>query len=162
MSEMKLSSAAEPVGYVKITLDYGDRKEVFYQESEKNIFTRASRLRLLQSLYVDGQVSDPIKTLKVGVGGSIDPDGLYPKVASISQTDLNDVVLEITATKSINEANLSVTYLADVDKSQCNGMLINEVGLFTELGMLSNVKNFVRIPKTADFAIHFEWTLRLL
>lgn len=159
-STVKVHDGLGMEGIVKISKCYrdGHREEV----GEFNMFVKASRVRMLRALYSTNISPDPIVTLKVGTGGSIDPDGLYPRSPSLTQTDLVSPIISMPVVSDPDEDAMTVTYLADVDYSEGNGEQINEVGLFTQSGALSNVKNFLRIPKTADFSIHFEWILRIL
>lgn len=127
---------------------------------ETNLITLASKQILLSGLYTPGLVSDPISTLKVGTGGCIDPQGLFPKTEDPNWSNLNTPLLTVTTAYTTNPSVPSVTYLADLDQGTGNGSLITEAGLFKVSGSMFNVKCFPGIPKTAEFALHFEWTIK--
>jgi hypothetical protein len=127
---------------------------------EKNLITTPAKQALLSVLYLSGVVSDPITQFRVGTGGAIDPQGLYPKQEDPTQTGLITQVYSVATTYILGSTDVSVTYLADVDQSSANGSLITEAGLFKASGLIFNVKNFPAIPKTSEFSIHFEWTIK--
>jgi len=127
---------------------------------EENLITLASKQVLLSGLYVPNLLSDPINALKVGIGGSIDPQGLFPKTEDPSWSNLNTPLMSVTTAYTTNSAVPSVTYLADLDQGMGNGSLITEAGLFKVSGAMFNVKCFPGIPKTSEFTLHFEWTIK--
>lgn len=151
-------SGAEAHGHLKVTLIYKNREETILDE--KNVITLQGKLRLLETLYVGG--SNPtIRTLRVGSGGTIDPDGKFPKPVGSNLTGLFNQIQSVPVAYSIDATYPSVTYVADVDPTLCNGYLISEAGLFFADDMMFNIKTFPGIPKTVDFSIHFEWTIRI-
>lgn len=136
-----------------------EREEVF---KKKNLITNVSKAKILSGVYLPGIVSDPIVALRVGSGGGIDPQGLFPKPEDANQTDLVTPVLTIPTIYVLSTTNISVKFLADIDQSQSNGTLFTEAGLITASGVLWNIKNHPGIPKTSDFSIHYEWSIRFL
>ena len=136
----------------------GSRELVFEQ---KNLIVLTAKQVLLSSLYVSNQLSDPVINLKIGTGGCIDPQGLYPKPISAAMTSLFTPLLNITTSYTINNAEPSVTFIADVDQGTANGQLITEAGLYKASGNMFNIKTFPGIPKTSEFSIHFEWTIEM-
>jgi hypothetical protein len=148
-------------GFLKIfKVPNGGQKYLVFEE--QNLITNASKQLLLQSIYLPDIVSDPISNLQVGVGGTIDPDGLYPKLEDPLQTSLTIPILAVPVIAVPDLPNLLVTFVADLDQSQGNGSLITEVGMFKESGNIFNIKNHPGIPKTAEFSIHYEWTIKFL
>lgn len=135
------------------------REEIF---KKKNLITNVSKTKILSGVYLPGIVSDPIVALRVGSGGGIDPQGLFPKPEDANQTDLVTPVLTIPTIYVLSTTNISVKFLADIDQSQSNGTLFTEAGLITASGVLWNIKNHPGIPKTSDFSIHYEWSIRFL
>ncbi len=153
------SDITEFVGVISAykVFDNGESEKVF---ELKNLITTAAKQYLLSGLYMTGIVSDPITAFKVGTGGAIDPQGLYPKQEDPLQTNLIVPVYTTTVTPVPGTTDVSVTFLADIDQSSANGSLITEAGLFKQSGAIFNVKNFPAIPKTSEFSIHFEWTIK--
>jgi hypothetical protein len=148
-----------PVGTLSAFAVYEDgRVDKLFEE--KNLITTPAKQALLSVLYLPGVVSDPITQFRVGTGGAIDPQGLYPKQEDPTQTGLITQVYSVATTYILGSTDVSVTYLADVDQSSANGSLITEAGLFKASGLIFNVKNFPAIPKTSEFSIHFEWTIK--
>lgn len=127
-----------------------------------NLITRPAKLYLLSSLWDGGVVADPVNALKIGTGGAIDPEGRFPKPEDPEQTDLITPLLSVATSYVVYPNDVKVTYLADLDKSEGNGLLITEAGLFKQSGNIFNVKNFPAIPKTAEFGLHFEWSIKAI
>lgn len=153
------SETAEFTGTLLAYGKYADGRIVNFFE-EKNLITTPSKQFLLSGLYLAGIVSDPITQFRVGTGGAIDPQGLYPKQEDPVQSGLIAQVYSTPTAYVVGSSDVSITYLADVDQSSANGMLITEAGLFKASGLIFNVKNFPAIPKTSEFSIHFEWTIK--
>lgn len=148
-------------GHLKIYKQFDDGiKELFFEED--NLIVKASKIFLLSGLYLGGIVSDPLNLLKVGIGGSLDPQGLYPRPEDPSQTDLISPIVSVATVSVPDNTNVAVTFLADVDKTQANGQLLTEVGLFRTTGAIFNVKNHPAISKTSDFTVHYEWVIKFL
>lgn len=135
----------------------GSREKVF---EKKNLIVKAARLYLLSGLWNKDVVADPIANFKVGIGGCIDPKGLYPKTEDPTQTNLVTPILTTPTSYVVYEDEVKVTFLADVSQSEGNGQLISEAGLFKVSGLIFNVKNFPAIAKTSEFGLHFEWSIK--
>jgi PhoPQ-activated pathogenicity-related protein len=158
---MKILDKTSLNGRLEIYKAFADgSKELVWEED--NLIVKAAKQFLLSGIYAPGVVSDPITSLKVGTGGNIDPEGLYPKPEDPLQTDLITPALTISTIYVTDVPNVKVTFLADVDQSQCNGSLLTEAGLFKVSGAIFNVKNHPGIPKTSDFSIHYAWTIKIL
>lgn len=157
-SGVSLFCGARPVGHLKVSLVYPNRQETVIDE--ENVITLQGKLRLLRTLYL-GQANPTISTLRVGSGGTIDPEGRFPRPATADLTALFNQVQSIPVTYSLDETYPSVTYIADIDPTLCNGLLISEAGLFFGDNVMFNIKTFPGVPKTVDFSIHFEWTIRI-
>jgi hypothetical protein len=133
---------------------------------EENLITLASKQQILSYIHTIG-TTDPIDGLKVGTGGTIDPQGLFPKEEDQNWVDLNNPIASIGVAgivpigKVVDNSIPEVTYLADIDQSTANGSLINEAGLFKVSTEIFNVKTFPAIPKTSEFSLHFEWVIKL-
>ena len=147
-------------GDIKVELHYNDGRIVTHCD-EKNIVVLTAKQALLSYIYTSGQTSDPINSLHVGTGGSIDPQGYYPKPVSQNMTQLYNELTQIPTTYSIDNTVPSVTFIADVDQGTAIGAQINEAGLFKTSGLMFNIKTFPAINKTAEFSVHFEWTIKL-
>lgn len=157
---MKIRSSWEMVeGELGIwkTFSDGTREEIFYK---KNLIIRVAKLHLLSALYDPAFVQDRITTFKLGTGGSIDPEGRFPKPENADQTDLISPQISVATSYVEYPLDVKVTYLADLDQSEGNGLKINEAGLFKESGKIFNVKNFPAVPKTSEFGLHFEWSIK--
>lgn len=146
-------------GVLKAERVYPDgRRELVFEE--KNLIVLTAKQVLLSSLYVANQLSDPIVSLKIGTGGTIDPEGLFPKPISQAMSSLFTPLLNVPTSYTINAAAPSVTFIADVDQGTANGSLITEAGLYKASGNMFNIKVFPGIPKTSEFSIHLEWTIQ--
>ncbi len=160
-SVMKTSDDVAAVGILGISLGFeGGRKEKIFEE--KNLIVKNAKRFLLSGLYLPAIASDPIINLKAGIGGNIDPAGLYPKPEDPDQTDLITPVITIPTVYTLDVPNIVVTFLADVDQSQANGQQLTEVGLFKATGAIFNVKNHPGINKTSEFSVHYSWAIRFL
>lgn len=157
---MELKSKVFMRGVPRIELVYPDGTRVLHYEEENVIILTAKQV-LLSGLYLVGQTSDPITTLWVGIGGTIDPDGQFPKPVSQTQTGLFTPLLSVSTSYTVDNTMPSVTFIADLDQSTANGSLITEAGLFKKSGLMFNTKTFPGIPKTTEFAIHFSWTIEM-
>lgn len=155
---IRMSSGMDAQGILSISLVYSDRT-VKVMEKE-NLVVRGGKLRLLRALY-QGDASSPIATLRVGNGGTIDPNGQFPKTVGNDQAGLFNQVESVGVSYNVNEERPYVTYIADIGPDLCNNLLISEAGLFFGDGEMFNIKTFPGIPKSLDFSIHFEWTIRI-
>ena len=148
-------------GYLSAQKVYEDgRIEPVFTE-KKNIIVLTALQSFLSGLYLSGQTSNPITTLWVGTGGTIDPAGQFPKPVSQSLTGLFDPLTSVATSYTVDNATPSVTFLAALDQSTANGALITEAGLFQASGSMFNINTFPGIPKTSEFAINFQWTIEL-
>lgn len=136
----------------------GSKETVFH---EKNLIMLASKQRFLAIAYADSGSWDPITTLHVGIGGTLDPEGLFPKAVNHSLTTLFSDILPVPTHFEVNNSIPSVTFIADLDQGMGNGKKITEAGLFTRTGSLFNIKTFPGIDKTSEFNLHFEWTIKV-
>jgi hypothetical protein len=157
---MKIRSGWEVVegtlGAWKVFPD-GTKEEIFLK---KNLIIRLAKLHLLSALYNPSFVQDRITTFKLGTGGAIDPEGLFPKPENAEQTDLITPQISVQTSYVEYPLDVKVTYLADLDQSEGNGLKITEAGLFKASGAIFNVKNFPAVPKTSEFGLHFEWSIK--
>jgi hypothetical protein len=147
-------------GVIRIERHYpnGDVELVIEKE---NLITLPAKLDLLTSLYSPSVIPDPIYQLKVGTGGTVDPEGFYPKAVNSSLTDLFTPLTSVNLSYIINASVPSVTFIADLDQGSGNGYLITEAGLFKTSAKMFNIKTFPGIPKTSEFSLHFEWTIKI-
>lgn len=150
---------AHILGIPSIYLKYpdGSMDLVF---TEENLITTASKQSLLLPIYQAGVTSDPVTSLQIGTGGSIDPQGLYPKQEDPAALGLNTSLLSVATTFTTSTSDVSVTFIADIDQGSANNHIITEAGLFKQSGKIFNIKNFPGISKTSDFAIHFQWIVK--
>lgn len=156
---INILSALNVQGILTIHRVYEDRQELVF--SEENLVTLTAKQALLSTLYLSGSTSlDPISYLKVGTGGTIDPQGLFPKLEDATQTDLHTPLLNVSVTHTVDNTIPAVTFIADLDTGTGNGQLISEAGLFRVSNTIFNVKNFPAVPKSSDFGLHFSWTVK--
>jgi hypothetical protein len=149
-------------GHLKVTLCYPDGREETHFE-EDNLIVYGGKSLMLQALYSSTFVVDPISTLHVGTGGTIDPQGTTPKVPTTDLTSLYTNLMSVATTYSVVSSSIpSVTFLASISETQGNGSQITEAGLFTASGVMFNIKTFTGIPKSSSFAINFAWTISVL
>ena len=159
---MNLKENAGVKGELSVYLDYHDNKPRVEHFRKGNLIVTDTKRFLLSGVYSSGVVSDPVTSLQAGVGGTIDPEGLYPKSEEPAQTGLWDSIITVPTVYVLDLVNIKVTFLADISQSESNNQLINEAGLFTNLGDLFSVKNFPAVTKTNQFSIHFEWSIYFL
>lgn len=163
---MKLLEKTPIEGHLIIKRKFsGKEKEIIF--SEDNLIVTTSRQRILGWLTTFPAVTaTPIRFLKVGIGGTVDPQGLFPKLENPSWTDLNTPVTSvgalgfILASLSIDAVTPATTFLVDLDQATGNGLLITEAGLFYSDNTMFNIKTFPGIPKSSEFSLHFEWTIK--
>lgn len=136
----------------------GDIEEVFH---EKNLIMLGSKQRLLRMTYATAGAWDPITSLRLGIGGTLDPVGLYPKAVNQLLTSLYSELVSLPTFYTLAEQIPSITFIADLDQSMGNGEKITEAGLFTTGGSMFNIKCFPSIDKTSEFSLHFEWTIKI-
>lgn len=154
---MKLTDKAGAEGFLKITRVFEDgHKEVAFEG--KNLITTAAKYEHLRFLWDATSTIDVINNFKVGDGGTLDAEGLFPKTEDPAQTNLGNPVL-VSTNVNVNAAGDSVKFSFDVLTGEANGTKISEVGLFKNSGAMFNIKNFIAIPKTSAFSLHFEWTI---
>lgn len=157
---MNIKSGIELTGRVKIDLVYPSGEIVNHYDG-KNLITLSAKQALLSMLYLSSQTSDPITKLAIGTGGTIDPEGQFPKSVASNLTSLFNQLLMVNTSYTVNNSMPSVTFIADVDQGTANGDLISEVALYKTSNLMFNIKTFPGIPKTSEFAIHFTWTIDL-
>lgn len=155
---VRFRTKGEVQGTLSVSLVYSDKVVPVF--SRDNLVVKTGKLRLLRTLY-QGDASAPIATLRVGNGGTIDPNGQFPKAVTVGQTTLFNQVQSVPVTYTVDEDVPTVTYIADIGPDLCNNILISEAGLFFGDNVMFNIKTFPGIPKTLDFSIHFEWTIRI-
>lgn len=145
-------------GILSIYKTVGDNKELIY--CDENLIVLIAKQYILSAIYMVGITSDPVTSLHVGTGGTIDPQGLFPKLEDPNQTSLVTQLVTVATTYTVNNTIPSVTFIADLDTGTGNGSLISEAGLFRQSALMFNVKNFPAVPKTSDFGLHFSWTVK--
>lgn len=127
---------------------------------EKNVITLTAKQKVLSGIYLLA-TSDPVTTLAIGTGGTLDSGGLYPRAVNQSLTSLYAYLMSLPVTYSIAPTVPSVTFIADVDESTANGSSINEAALYTQSNIMFNIKTFPSITKSSSFGVHFEWTISI-
>jgi hypothetical protein len=167
MKPIKIKSKIPLSGILSISKKYpdGTEEKVFHEE---NLIVLTARQLVLSWLYTfPALTADPIRYLKIGTGGTIDPGGLFPKQEDQSWTELNTPLTSIgtgglVATTFVTDLTVpSVSFLVDIDQSTANGLMITEAGLFRNSTAMFNIKCFPGIPKTSEFTLHFSWTLKI-
>lgn len=156
---MKFSSYLTLHGHLKVTKIYNTgESEVHYDQH--NVITQNIKKSLLVGVY-QSVTSDPVSSIQVGTGGTIDPEGKFPKQINQLITGLYSPLVTLTVTShTLNADETAVTFLADLTSNEGNGSLVSEVGLFTQTNTLFAYKTFPAIPKAQAFSIHIEWTIR--
>lgn len=155
---MKISTTGGAEGFLKIYKVQDGERELLVDE--KNLIVDAAKAEHLRFLWDVSAVPDIVNSFKVGDGGSLDTEGLFPKTEDPLQTDLHSPLMTSTNITVATPTADSVLFTFDVLTSEANGTKINEVGLFKISGSIFNVKNFIAIPKTSAFSLHFEWIIR--
>ena len=168
----ELSDTLALSGHLTIT-----SKDVMGKETvllnKHNLIVNLARIFILSSLYTSGNVTRAISTLRVGTGGTIDPDGKFVKPADINQTALNNEVdvsgvpYEVVLTAVPDLTNSKVTFLADIGYGDLSGIQLTEAGLYCGSysdsipPILFSVKNHPGINKSSAFSLHYEWVIRI-
>lgn len=154
-------------GELSITKIYPDgrREEIF---TDSNMITNSAKTELLSFLTTSGKTSSPISQFKVGTGGTLDSNGLYPKSPDPTRSNLYTPTLTSTSvvlTPSTEGSGLGIKAVLlvvfDLQTTDAVGSLISEVGLFKTDGSMFSFKNFAGIAKTGDFSLHFNWKISL-
>lgn len=138
---------------------YPDRRELAFKEV--NVVTLSAKQSVLAAVYASSLTADPVSSLRVGIGGTVDPAGLYPKPVNQSLSSLYNYLNTIATSYTVDNTIPAVTYLADLDQGTGNGQLITEAALYRLSGTMFNIRTFPGIPKTSEFSIHFEWTIKI-
>jgi hypothetical protein len=157
---MKTKNQMGLSGFLTIDLVYSDGRIVRHIDKQ-NLITLAAKQVLLAGVYLPNQTSDPVTTLWVGTGGTIDPEGQFPKSVSQSATGLFNPLVSVATSYTNDNTVPSVTFIADIDQGTANGALISEAGLFKASNLMFNIKTFPAIPKTSEFSIHFTWEIEM-
>ncbi len=146
-------------GILRIEKRYADKpaEEIYH---EKNLIVLAGKQYILSALYSTGTFNR-INSLHVGIGGTIDPEGKYVKQTNTGLTNLYTPLLTVPVAYVQNTTTPSTTFVSDLDQATGNGSLITEAGLFQVDGTMFNIKTFPGIPKTSEFSLHFEWTVKV-
>jgi hypothetical protein len=147
------------IGTLRVFKDTPDGRETVFEEV--NLIVLAAKQKILSSIYNNTFTVDPVNTLSVGTGGTVDPQGLFPLTPLPTATGLYNYLLSVSTSFTVNNTVPSVTFIADLDEGTGNGNLITEAGLFTTGGSMFNIKTFPGISKTSEFALHFEWTIEI-
>lgn len=158
---MNVISTLEPLeGVLSVSKIFpnGASEKLF---EEKNLIMLASKQYVLSSVYSAGVTFQPISQLAVGIGGTVDPGGLFPKPVTQNLTGLYNELARVSVSFTVNSNVPSVTFITDLDQGTGNGSLITEAGLFRAGGSMFNIKTFPGIPKTSEFSLHFEWTIKI-
>lgn len=148
------------------------RKTLLHRDP--NLIVDAAKIAILTSLYTSGIPSRAINTLRVGTGGTIDPEGLYVKPTLGTQTSLNNqaevsvgVPYEFPLTAVPNASNTRVTFVTDITYGVGVGLRLTEAALYCgrvsdfSPPVIFSVKNHPGIIKSAEFSLHYEWTIRM-
>lgn len=157
---MHVTSTLALRGIPKIWLVYPDGTRKLHWHEENQIVLSA-RQAFMSMLYLSNQTSDPITRLWIGTGGTIDPEGQFPKPVPPNATGLFTPLTSVSTSYTVDNSMPSVTFVADIDQSTANGVLINEAGLFKNSNLIFNLKTFPGIPKASGFGVHFEWDIEL-
>lgn len=147
-------------GFLTIKRKYSDGREEVVFEEDKNRITNAAKLLMFSYLWDTEATIDPLTTVRVGDGGTTDPEGRIPKVPTGLETGLSHQLISIPVYHTVNSSIPSVTFIGNLDESLGNSVSYSEAGLFTQSGIIFSIKNFVTVPKTSDFTLSFEWTIR--
>lgn len=152
-------------GYLTVTKKYNDGREEIVLDNEKNAITMESRRHHLSFLHDTSAVIDILSTFKVGIGGTVDPEGKLPIVPDPTRNDLyspltlfNDSISVLTSDSSDN-SQVYIEVIFTVAQDEANGFRIDECGIFKERGDMFNIKTFRAIEKTESFSLVFNWRI---
>lgn len=132
--------------------------EVLLDEN-KNRLTNAGKLLMFSYLYSSRQ-TDPITSIVIGNGGTSDAQGRIPRVVNGTETGLFHQTISVPVSYTVDNGNVAVIFYGNLDEASGNDANYSEAGLMTAGGVLFSIKTFVTVPKTSDFTLNFQWTLR--
>lgn len=148
-------------GYLSISKVFPDGSSEKIFSEEKNLITNDAKHDILEFLVTPGKVSDVINLFKVGVGGTYDVEGQYPRVLTGTETDLFSPIFgSNNLAWEFDETGTRLVFSFDVLDSEGVGQLISEVGLFKESGEMFNIKTFPSISKGSGFSLRFQWVIK--
>lgn len=171
---MKIEQEIELQGELEITAKYLDGSEEVKFKKKKNLIVDSAKLAILRSLVGISSSAKGIDTLRVGTGGTVDPDGLYVKPVTGGQSSLFSQVevspgvpFELALTAALDATQFTVTFLGDLGFGDLNGTLLTEAALYqgniagaTPPSMFS-IKVHPGIRKNPNFSLHYEWVIRV-
>jgi len=149
-------------GDLVISLEYLDgTREKFFEN--KNLIANSAKQILINSIYLSSS-TDYISEIRVGTGPLTAPPFGNPIGEDGTLNNLVSPVPGVSAivTATPDDPTISVNFTATLSNVQANNNILTEAGLFTTLGNLFSVKKHPAISKSSDFAIHYDWTIRIL
>tara|TARA_R110002073_G_scaffold174482_3_gene331690 strand:- start:1106 stop:1603 length:498 start_codon:yes stop_codon:yes gene_type:complete len=152
-------------GYLTVTKKYSDGAEEIVVDNEKNAITMSSRRYHLSFLHKQSAVIDLLSSFKIGIGGTVDPDGKLPIVPDPTLNDLyspiplaNDSITIIESSPT-DDSEVYIEVIFTIAQDEANGLRIDECGVFKERGDMFNIKTFRAIEKTESFSLVFNWRI---
>lgn len=147
---------------------YDDNDNIIDEILDDNIIVSTS-FNIITNLFVNGNTSSKINTLKLGNGGIYNSN---VKIALDTETDLYSV-LETKVTPEvytseevlIDSVNKTITWTWVFEKEEGNGpgvRIYNEAGLFSSDGIMFSKKNFTEVVKTVDKKMIVKWTIKMV
>lgn len=164
MSEFKLTETGQMAGFLTVDKVFSDGRVENVYKDDPNLIVRRSKRKMLSFLYDQTATPDILTHFKIGIGGTMDPEGKRPLRPDPDMTDLyspiavnhNDItILPSTA----QDATDHVLVVFSLNQDEGNDLGINEVGLFTESNQMFNIKTFRSVPKNESFSLQFSWKI---
>lgn len=164
MTNIAMQEDQTMAGYLTVDAIYKDGTKVNIFQDDPNLIVRKAKRKMLTFLYDDTAVPDILKRFKVGVGGTMDPEGKRPLRPESSMSNLYIPVAvnhsDISIIPStLNDPTDHILVVFSLNQDEGNDLGINEVGLFTESGEMFNIKTFRSIPKNESFSLQFSWKI---
>lgn len=153
------------MGYLTITKKYANGDSEVVLDNEKNAITMKSRRHHLSFLHDASAVIDRLSTFKIGIGGTVDPEGKLPIVPDTKLNDLYSPLALVNNSISIipsnpnDDSRVYIEVIFTIAQDEANGYRIDECGLFKERGDMFNIKTFRAIEKTESFSLVFNWRI---
>lgn len=162
--KVEIKEQGQAYGVLTVRKCYPDGRMETIFEDDPNLITRKSKQHHLSFLFDETAVPDILQSFKVGIGGTIDPEGQRPIKPDPSRNDLyqplvinhNDITI-IPAPAGSPQVYMTVVFSLNQDEG--NDQQINEVALFKKSGDMFNIKTFRAVPKTESFSLMFEWKI---
>lgn len=164
MNIVNLMESGQMAGFLTVEKKFNNGTTELVFQDDPNLIVRKSKRKMLSFLYDQSATPDILTHFKIGIGGTMDPEGKRPLRPDPDMKDLyspiavnhNDITI-IPSTPQDPTDHVLVIFSLNQDEG--NDLGINEVGLFTESNQMFNIKTFRSVPKNESFSLQFSWKI---